>query len=143
MRGIQKPNERLDLGAWAKPYPLKPSACMSHSWTPRGWRDGSERRAQDWVLKGEIMSNTDGGPAFPNVTHSQVGHGVRQDVTGGMSLRDWFAGQALAGLMQTMTEKRQEAMNNGECDAAWEASLAYKAADAMLAARGGDDAESL
>lgn len=33
-----------------------------------------------------------GGPAFPIVNHE----GVR---AGGMTLRDWFAGQALAGLV--------------------------------------------
>lgn len=42
----------------------------------------------------------DGGPAFPTDDYVPFpaggGHRVR---TGGMSLRDWFAGQALAGLI--------------------------------------------
>ena len=38
------------------------------------------------------MSDTinDGGPAFPDSGQA--------DYTGGMTLRDWFAGQALAGM---------------------------------------------
>lgn len=60
------------------------------------------------------MSNPkDGGPAFP--------HTWRDDHGEGMSLRDWFAGQALAGINA-----------NTAADAA---ALCYAIADAMLAAR--------
>lgn len=65
----------------------------------------------------------DGGPAFPHFNpDTEVTHA-------GMSLRDWFAGQALAGLLasgiaaqlrQTFDEVAEAAYNN---------------ADAMLAAR--------
>ena len=63
----------------------------------------------------------DGGPAFPLATTSET-----IDYHG-MSLRDWFAGQALAGLCAHTetgghTPKRQ-------------AELAYECADAMLARR--------
>ena len=61
------------------------------------------------------MAQNDGGPAFPGPYGSD-----------GMSLRDWFAGQALAGLL---SQEGVEA--SPETDAAW----AYKVADAMLAAR--------
>ena len=67
------------------------------------------------------MTNTqhnDGGPAFPamgNVTHK------------GMSLRDWFAGQALTGLL---TNYHEHSNTLEEC-----AGLAVLAADAMLKAR--------
>lgn len=46
------------------------------------------------------MSEHGGGPAFP-VLHSIDGNWVRDPRPEyvGMSLRDWFAGQALAGLM--------------------------------------------
>lgn len=61
-----------------------------------------------------------GGPAFPanmlpNATYK------------GMTLRDWFAGQALAGL----------SANPAFDDVGWPATVdhAYEAADAMLAAR--------
>ena len=40
-----------------------------------------------------MTTQDDGGPVFP-VTHEQELYG-----TSGMSLRDWFAGQALAGLL--------------------------------------------
>ncbi len=59
----------------------------------------------------------DGGPAFPR---DQQEWGVP-----GMSLRDWFAGQALAGLMA-----------EGSCFTEDAAKGAYFAADAMIAARG-------
>jgi hypothetical protein len=62
----------------------------------------------------------DGGPAFPR-EYTHKGHS-------GMSLRDWFAGQALAGLCA-----------NGEVASADVfAMAAYKMADAMLAAREGN-----
>lgn len=63
----------------------------------------------------------DGGPAFPalgpNYPYSE----------NGMSLRDWFAGQALAGFIA--------ASANRNILAKLEASMCYQMADAMLAAR--------
>ena len=55
----------------------------------------------------------DGGPAFP-----QWGLGAPS----GLTLRDWFAGQALAGLLREYPWGRA-------------AMVAYQLADAMLAAR--------
>ena len=78
----------------------------------------------------------DGGPAFPQTRQqwqdSQTGgRFVAVDYTGGMTLRDWFAGQALAGLIQgytvaygSPTSRPQEVVRE-----------AYNYADAMLAAR--------
>lgn len=65
----------------------------------------------------------DGGPAFPN--DSVTGTLKTAD---GMSLRDWFAGQALAGEMDVGRVKE-----GGDIAAA--AELAYMLADAMIAAR--------
>jgi hypothetical protein len=67
----------------------------------------------------------DGGPAFPQNDLSGYGMGPAERNNGGMSLRDWFAGQALAGIMA------------GVGASTWEgdAANAYKVADAMLAAR--------
>lgn len=65
----------------------------------------------------------DGGPAFP-VTAEQSPSG--QFALSGMSLRDWFAGQALAGMMACTDCSGTEAEF---------AASAYRNADAMLAAR--------
>lgn len=82
----------------------------------------------------------DGGPAFP--TRSIVGHSKRSDMrysencpgdpifgdVGGMSLRDWFAGQA----MQAMMTQDAAAQNWTDVKVAqW----SYATADAMLAER--------
>jgi hypothetical protein len=67
----------------------------------------------------------DGGPAFPvaDTTHwdGQIQYG-----SNGMTLRDYFAGQALAGFCAVPDRY------NWLCD---DAAFAYKIADAMLAAR--------
>lgn len=41
------------------------------------------------------MSTQDGGPAFS--------HDGQANYTGGLSMRDWFAGQALAGILSIPT----------------------------------------
>lgn len=65
----------------------------------------------------------DGGPAFPHVASD--GH---PDYRCGMSLRDWFAGQALAGFVQQadLVEEYRHKFIAKSC---------YRLADAMLAAR--------
>lgn len=71
-------------------------------------------------------STDDGGPAFPR-TYEFVEDGEKMDSTmNGMSLRDWFAGQALAGQLA-------DYQTNGAAEQFAECS--YKHADAMLAAR--------
>lgn len=76
--------------------------------------------------------NRYGGPAFP-VTHKMSSGGVY--FSPGMKLRDWFAGQALRGLIEI-----KDALHvlNGEPEYPFERNLAescYGIADAMLAAR--------
>ena len=71
----------------------------------------------------------DGGPAFPvpnDVREIDDGTGTIQ---AGMSLRDWFAGQALAGLCASTT-------HDDSPGTALLATWAYQQADAMLKARG-------
>lgn len=53
----------------------------------------------------------------------------------GMSLRDWFAGQALVGLIACY------APSNAAFDPKTDAKTAYKYADEMLAVREAEDAE--
>jgi hypothetical protein len=69
----------------------------------------------------------DGGPAFPhaqrlwdNDAQSWAVHSV-----GGMTLRDWFAGQALVGMRSV----------NAHASSELTAKLCWSDADAMLAAR--------
>jgi len=80
----------------------------------------------------------DGGPAFPQHKFEAYpgGSGAGNWVnTGGMTLRDWFAGQALAGMLGCTREfKEVEAASRGE-KAKERALLAYYQADAMIAAR--------
>jgi hypothetical protein len=74
----------------------------------------------------------DGGPAFPQSDLSGYGIGPAERSNGGMTLRDWFAGQALAIVYQRLTV---------ECDPtdADIALQAYFLADAMLAERNGEN----
>lgn len=65
-------------------------------------------------------SYSDGGPAFPN----NDAHGCAY---AGMTLRDWFAGQALAGLLGNS--------NYGPPNSKEDANMTYLIADAMLKAR--------
>lgn len=65
----------------------------------------------------------DGGPAFPTEVRTIAG---TKTIGEGMSLRDWFAGQALAGLY---------ANSNEEWPAAAAVLCAYDTADAMLSER--------
>jgi hypothetical protein len=70
-----------------------------------------------------------GGYAYP-LSDSTVGDGNRWDK--GMTLRDWFAGQALAGIIDLC---RNDSMAPGDSLPAHFAWRAYAVADAMLAAR--------
>ncbi len=74
-----------------------------------------------------MNTNKDGGPAFP-VTHSIDGNWQKEpDIEfRGMTLRDWFAGQALKGYLS-----RGDPIG-GYANAA---TISYKCADAMLEAR--------
>jgi hypothetical protein len=92
---------------------------MTTERTPKAWNGGSLERAMDRALE---MQN-EGGPAFP-VEHTEDG---MPWVNPGMSLRDWFAGQALAGYAADPA--------SGNHAYAELAEWAFDAADAMLAAR--------
>ena len=79
------------------------------------------------------MSKGDGGPAFPD----NRGHM-------GMSLRDWFAGQALAGNCSLIDERTPRTPEEKADVEKWrdrlrekDARFCYAMADAMLKAREG------
>ena len=74
------------------------------------------------------MSKETGGSAFGEYPLTFIDDNGVQKMTGyksGMTLRDYFAGQALAGLLA-----HPQVLTHETC-----ANIAYKAADAMLAER--------
>jgi len=77
------------------------------------------------------MSERDGGPAFPEA----IAVGPAGDVYpgfSGMSLRDWFAGQAVVACIQKCVPQECDTGENME---QMFARKAFLVADAMLAAR--------
>jgi hypothetical protein len=122
----------------------------------RQYPDDPERAGEDRAQHGQakqkegasMSSETkidDGGPAFPIPIAGCNDGGVYNTLDqsggklGGMSLRDWFAGQALAGLSVNWIEQAAIRISRGDIDdtkpvdqlARW----AYAAANAMLKAR--------
>ena len=86
------------------------------------------------------MSVNDGGPAFPVVAST----GDPRDgvyCRDGMSLRDYFAGQAIAGVIRSTVEADSAAVLSESADSSGLAieqviaRSAYEIADAMLAVR--------
>lgn len=76
------------------------------------------------------MSTNDGGPAFPDPARgaeSCFSNQAPMELHSGMSLRDWFAGQAMMGCWRT---QRASAFQLSKL-----AESAYEHADAMIAAR--------
>lgn len=65
-------------------------------------------------------------PAFPRPQSRGSSGTVTAEAQSGMSLRDWFAGQALAGVMSGRATINADG---------WVPQAAYRLADAMLAAR--------
>jgi hypothetical protein len=85
-----------------------------------------------------MTEGNDGGPAFPAQRATEVtdmtgvAHPVMADYPG-MSLRDWFAGQALAGILAgRFADTIPHDDVNGGGDAAF---YAFQYADAMLSRR--------
>jgi hypothetical protein len=74
-----------------------------------------------------VSAPNDGGPAFPTLERlsSRAAADYEAVVEGGMTLRDYFAGQALAGYCA-----------NGNMTRDLLVRCAYATADAMIAARG-------
>lgn len=75
-----------------------------------------------------MTKQNDGGPAFPFQANDRSNLDMQ---TGGMSLRDWFACQALNGLCAGMFEQPKSELPTPD-ELAW---MADTLADAMLKAR--------
>ena len=84
-----------------------------------------------------MKTTNDGGNAFPTPMFTRQADGMpmssQEYGLGGMTLRDYLAGQALAGLC--VPGLKDGPITNWEFDKI--APVAWKAADAMLAAREG------
>lgn len=79
----------------------------------------------------------DGGPAFPGIHGSVDSFGTLKQRCDGMSLRDWFAGHALAGILAGgFADTIPHDDVNGGGDAAF---FAYQYADAMIARKAGGE----
>ena len=71
------------------------------------------------------MTDKTGGPAFPSEQGECQDGTWNQTYNSGMSLRDYFAGQALAGICS----------DNEATDVEWIARWCWKVADEMIRAR--------
>ena len=71
----------------------------------------------------------DGGLAFPSPVEFDPNGQLVSHGSFGMTLRDWFAGQALAGMLSAVPSDAPR------IDVQHFAGLAYAAADALLSAR--------
>ena len=77
----------------------------------------------------------DGGPAFPLLLPAIPGE--PETYWNGMTLRDWFAGQALAGEFVQSEFTGMFANNSSDAVLMARARVIWRMADAMLAARKG------
>lgn len=73
----------------------------------------------------------DGGAAFPGECFTE--NGMRNGVSMGMSLRDWFAGQSIGEVISRGTGARR--ISDDTPVPEYFARLAYEVADAMIAER--------
>ncbi len=71
----------------------------------------------------------DGGQAFPGMRRVKTDGGSFDVPANGMTLRDYFAAQAMVGM------QARDTYDDGQATPAQRARLAYIEADAMLAAR--------
>lgn len=77
--------------------------------------------------------NIDGGPAFPTDSESQIGNALWHH--SGMTLRDYFAAQAMQSVLDGSWPDLQLVPKNGLEPIENSAIFAYQIADAMIKAR--------
>jgi hypothetical protein len=84
-----------------------------------------------------VSADKTGGPAFPQPAIDNAGRMDYADQVGygGMTLRDYFAAQALIGLMAACADKTVKEGKDANEVAAGVAIACYSLADAMLAER--------
>ena len=90
--------------------------------------------------KQRIQDVLDGAPAFPCKRLEQVGQVLGDVEYSGMSLRDYFAGQALAGIVTGMTQRTALGMDGSISLHPNICLTAYRLADTMLRIRGLEEA---
>lgn len=80
----------------------------------------------------------DGGPAFPvHGGHHPDDDPCNHTLGGGMTLRDWFAGQAIGAVISQFTDGFVANPASRHNAAEYFGKAAYEVADAMLEARDG------
>jgi hypothetical protein len=82
------------------------------------------------MKENEMKDKDTGGSAFPNITPD-----MNVDGGPGMTLRDWFAGQALAGWLASYSKDAHHPASEGENQSEHLAGFSYDLADAMMAER--------
>lgn len=90
-----------------------------------------------------MSAKDNGGPAFPRAASRiqfSSGDVEYHEAAEGMSLRDWFAGQALIGLMHSDSARAEFDLKGGFIQE-HAARLAYLCADALLSARARNEDE--
>ena len=82
-----------------------------------------------------MTKENNGGPALPFSMHPEHGFGPSASTCDGMSMRDWFAGQALAGLCASHAHTNSSGYPNNTDDIIQISIDSYKIAEGMLAER--------
>ena len=77
----------------------------------------------------------DAGPAFPHVNPNYDGNWNNEPQRGGMSLHDWYAGQALPAACTLAFANISQASSMDLLPEEWAAKIALSVADAMIAER--------
>ena len=75
-----------------------------------------------------MSTKNDGGPAFPAIEIQEYGSMASEEIHTGMSLRQYYAGKALQGVIVAIMSQENHRWSSGDF-----ASEAVEIADAMLA----------
>ncbi len=82
------------------------------------------------------MSAPENPPAFPQRQFDSFGHADEDEHSArGMTLRDWFAGQAIGSALLYAISDEKSPFRRDFLPEEWAAKIAFATADAMLAVR--------